>query len=138
MSVVALDLDGTLIESRWPGMGEWFPGAKEAVHTLLNAGHSCYIFSARTSSAWPDKSERTPAQVYLAISSVRTLLDDAGLYEVSIWDGVGKPFWDLLVDDKALYHPGGPRSWRITLPKILARVRDEDTFTRVMDVANAE
>lgn len=133
MSVIALDLDGTLITNAWPQLGEWQSGAPAAVRTLIDAGHRCFIYSARVSPLWPDGSERSPAQVYMATQDVRKLLDDAGLWEVDIWSGSGKPFWDILVDDKAMRHNG---RWRVTLAKTLAYVKDEDTFHAVMDVAN--
>src|SRR5690242_19879458 len=105
VSTIALDLDGTLLEGRWPEMGEWLPGAKEAVRTLVDAGHRCFIYSARLSPYMPDGSERDPARVMQSIQAVRDLLDDAGLREVDIWTGAGKPFWDVLVDDKAMWFP---------------------------------
>ena len=136
MSTIALDWDGTLVDRKWPKMGYWLPGAVDSVRTLLDAGHHCYIYSARLSPFWPNGSDREPSIVMLEEHLVRTMLDSAGLPEVTIWSGYGKPFWDVLVDDKALWFTGRPGSWRATLPKILARIRDEDTFAEVMAVAD--
>lgn len=117
-------------------MGEWYPGAAEAVRTLVDAGHRCFIYSARVSPQWPDGSERSPAQVFMAVQGVRQLLDDAGLTEVGIWSGSGKPHWDILVDDKCVRYPRSKRGWKVVLPKVLAYVKDEDTFHTVMDTVN--
>lgn len=121
MANIALDLDGTLIEKRWPELGEWIPGAQEAVKELIDRGHHCYLYSARLSSKHPSGDVRDPAEVFVARAEVRALLDDAGLEQVDIWEG-DKPFWHVLVDDRCLWFPGRNRSWRTMPDKIDARV----------------
>lgn len=122
MATIALDLDGTLVENRWPELGPWMPGAVEAVRLLLREGHRCYVYSARLGPTWLDGSDRSPAEVMAAIAEVRDRLDQAGLREVDIWTGAGKPFWSLLVDDRCLWYPGRPGSWKAMVPRILTRV----------------
>jgi hypothetical protein len=122
MANVALDLDGTLIEKRWPEMGEWMPGAIEAVRELIDRGHRPYIYSARLSHLHPSGTERHPADVMIARMAVRDLLDEAGLQEVTICEA-SKPFWHVLVDDRALWYPGRAGSWKHMPDKIEGRVK---------------
>ena len=117
---IAIDLDGTLVERRWPELGEWKPGAVEAVRELLDQGHKVFVFSSRLNPTWMEGVLKQPAVRYAQIQEVRTMLDNAGLQEVTIWDGE-KPYWHVLVDDRCLWFPGRSRSWRLMLPKILAR-----------------
>ena len=118
MARVALDLDGTLVEARWPEVGPWIPGAVEAVKTLLDAGHTCFVFSARLSPYWLDGSERSPAEVMGMWQEVRDRLDSAGLQAVDICEFT-KPQYDLLIDDKCERFTG---RWKSTLTKTLMRV----------------
>jgi len=129
---VALDLDGTLVEPEWPAIGRWLPGAVEAVHELLAAGHTCYIFSSRVSPYWLDGSERNPAEVEQMIREVRERRDAAGLHAVDIFTGVGKPQWDILVDDKCQRFNG---RWKSTLPQVLMRVdRNAEALRRLVGI----
>ncbi len=130
MANIAIDLDGTLLEHRWPEMGEWMPGAQAAVRELLDRGHHCYIFSARLSPYHPSGDERDPAEVMAAVQAVRDLLDEAGLREVDIWQGSGKPFWHILIDDRCMWYPGRTGSWAHMPDKIEARVKGVATRHR--------
>lgn len=132
MSRIAVDFDGTLVTKAWPGMGEFYPGAVEAMQELNNAGHTVFLYTARLSGLWPDGSKRDVAAVFEDTLAVRAKLDGAGLAFMDIWTGEGKPHWDLLIDDKALWFPGRDRSWRKLTPVILKRVGDEDSFDEVM------
>jgi hypothetical protein len=132
MARVALDFDGTLVESQWPGIGPWLPGAISAVSELLAAGHTCYIFSSRVSPYWLDGTERNPAEVEQMIREVRERLDSAGLQEVDIFTGLGKPQWDLLIDDKCERFTG---RWKVTLAKTLMRVdKNAEALRRLVGI----
>lgn len=124
MKNVALDLDGTIIEKKWPEMGDWLPGAREGIRQLIDSGHRCFIYSARLSSKHPSGDQRDPAEVIAATQAVRDLLDEAGLHEVDIWPG-DKPFFHILIDDRAMWFPGRKNSWRAMVPKILFRLGEK-------------
>ena len=138
MSRIAVDFDGTLVKRAWPGVGAWFDGAVDAMNALREAGHTVFLYSARTAPEWPDGSPRSPASVYAAIAEVRQCLDAAGLTWMDIWEGSGKPNWDILIDDKAMWFPGRDRSWSRLVPQILLRIADEDSFDAVMEHARRE
>lgn len=120
MSIIALDLDGTLIERAWPGLGEWKDGAIDGVKSLLAAGHTCYVFTARLSPDDWDGKPRAPGELFTQTQKVRNLLDDAGLAAVGMR---GKPAYHLLLDDRAMRFPDArKKAWRRMVPKILARL----------------
>lgn len=132
MSRIAVDFDGTLVKPAWPDIGEWYDGAVSAMHTLKEAGHYVFLYTARTAPEWPDGSPRQPADVLGDLSAVRSHLDAAGLTWMDIWEGSGKPNWDILIDDKAMWFPGRDRSWDRLVPKILLRVQDGGAFDAIM------
>ena len=132
MSRIAIDFDGTLVTKNWPDIGEWYPGAIDAMRKLREAGHHPYLYTARTAPTWPDGSPRGMADVMRDEDAVRRHLESAGLPWLDLWTGEGKPHWDLLVDDKALWFPGRPNSWKKITPVILKRVGDEDSFAAIM------
>ncbi len=135
MSRIAVDFDGTLVKPAWPGVGEWYDGAISAMNTLNEAGHYVFLYTARLAPEWPDGSPRDPSEVYTDTQIVREVLDSAGLTWMDIWTGAGKPNWDLLIDDKAMWFPGRDRSWKAILPKIMIRVADGGSFDAIMDHA---
>lgn len=122
MSRIAIDFDGTLVKSAWPGVGDPIPGAADAVRELIAADHHVYVYTARTSHQYTDGTTKTPAQWMANMEQVRDALDDMGLVGVPIWEGYGKPHYHLLIDDRAMRFPGRPNSWKRIVPAILARV----------------
>lgn len=132
-----MDFDGTLVKPAWPEIGEWYPGAAWAMQELKNAGHYVFLYTARLAPEWPDGSARTPASVFADEQRVRACLDAAGLTWMDIWMGNGKPNWDLLIDDKAMWFPGRDRSWKVILPKIMIRVADGGAFDAIMEHARS-
>lgn len=132
MSRIAIDFDGTLVRKAWPDIGEWMPGAIDAMKELRKAGHHPYLYTARLAPTWPDGSRRSLSDVLQDEDRVRRLMDASGLAWMDVWTGEGKPHWDLLVDDKALWYPGRPGSWKKLVPAILKRVGDEDSFESIM------
>lgn len=125
---IILDWDGTMVENRWPGMGDWMPGAVEAVRRLHATGKFHFkVFSARLSPFDPFTfQERDPAVVAAEVQRVRDMLDTAGLTYVDIWQSPGKPGGDVYVDDKAERYHGRPGSWKALTDKLIVRFTDLD------------
>ena len=138
MSRIAVDFDGTLVTKAWPGIGEWFPGAIRSMHELREAGHHVFLYSSRLNPCWPDGRERDPGEWEAELRRVREMLDSAGLAWMEIFTDIkqGKPHFDLLIDDKAMFFPGRPGSWSKILPAVLLKVGDEDSFEAVMAEAD--
>lgn len=137
MSRIAVDFDGTLVTKKWPEIGEWFPGAVAAMLQLREDGHHVFLYSSRLNPCWPDGRKRDPMEYLAELDRVSAFLASAGLGWMEIFTDIeqGKPHWDLLIDDKALFFPGRPGSWSKILPVVLRRVGDEDSFEAIMDEA---
>lgn len=113
---VVIDWDGTLVEQKWPEMGDWLPGAVEAVEDLLNAGYRVIVHSCRTHSN--DLDDVTPLpdwKVQLEVDAIRAKLDEADLGIVDIYTS-NKPPADAYIDDKAVRFAG---NWRATVRGVL-------------------
>lgn len=124
--IIAIDLDGTLIENEWPAMGDWKPGAIEAVRTFLQRGYAVMVFTVRISPYWLDGTIRPKEDVIREIETVRDKLDTAGLHAVSIWTKEGKPPFSVLIDDKAERYNPSARAWRRLTEKVLLRLGAEN------------
>lgn len=94
---IAIDLDGTLTSwERGPSsqrneIGPWLPGAQEALHALLAAGHTVIVHTCR--ATW---------EAGGGYAGVRGFFDRAGFPEVRVWRGVGKPQAHAYIDDRAI------------------------------------
>lgn len=126
--IIAIDLDGTLIENKWPEMGDWLPGAIEAVKRFQREGYVVIVFTIRISPYWLDGSLRAEADVARDVQAVRDKLDSAGLHNVSIWTKAGKPPFSVLIDDKAERYHGTSKAWRRLTEKILLRLGAENAL----------
>ena len=134
--IIAIDFDDTIIKTDRPYTDlrndyEFMPDAKEALHTLVNAGHTLLLWSARSSlhlrkdwrlySLW--NADPTLVDVGQAESSYE--LNEARYQAMvdfverelpgtfaAIDDGsCGKPSVDLFIDDKAIQMGGRGSSW---------------------------
>lgn len=122
MGNVAIDFDGTIVAKAWPNVGAPLPGAVEAIKKIQSAGHRVFVYTVRTSPVDWNGQPREPGQVFHQEQVVRSALDDMGLEDVAIWHGAGKPAYHLLIDDRAMWFPGRPGSWRATADKVLIRL----------------
>ena len=123
---IAIDLDGTL--TRWErgdsaqanGIGEWIPGAKEALDTFLQIGFKIVVHTCR--ATW---------EAGGSYAGVRAFLDEAGYTEdrgVSVWHEVGKPIAQFYIDDRAIPFTG---SWDRALGDVLIRLQDAGKVTPI-------
>lgn len=126
--IIAIDLDGTLIDNIWPQMGAWKPGAVDAIKRFQQEGYVVMVFTIRISPYWLDGKLRDPAQVERDIQAVRDKLDEAGLSSVLIWTKQGKPPFSRLIDDKAIHFPtpGSSRTWQRITEKVLVSLGAEN------------
>jgi len=107
-------------------MGDWLPGATDAVRAFHRAGFKVLVFSIRLSPFWFDGSLREPADVEKSVAEVRQKLDEAGLAFVGIWTKAGKPPYSVLIDDKAERYHGTAGAWRRLTEKVMLRLGVEE------------
>lgn len=119
---IVVDFDGTLVENAWPGIGDWKPGAIEAMYRLHEAGFKLVLFSARLSPVDPFTGDERAIDIVLTERNrVRDMLDKAGLRFMDIWTKSGKPGAVAYIDDRAERYNGRPGSWKRVVERILAR-----------------
>jgi len=126
--IIAVDWDGTLVEGKWPGMGDWLPGAVDALQRFHREGYKVMVFSVRLSPYWLDGTLRPEGEVAQSVQEVRDMLDEAGLPYVGIWQKQGKPPFSRLIDDKAIGFPSTPsrNTWRRITEKVLVSLGAEN------------
>jgi hypothetical protein len=133
--IIVVDLDGTLVKSAWPDLGDWMPGAREAMRAFDNAGYQIILHSVRLLPFMPDGQPRPAHEVAWETARVRNMLDTAGLTFIRIWTGPGKPPGAVYIDDKAERYGGRVGSWRAVTEKVLMRLgEDEFQFEQFPDV----
>ena len=117
--VFCVDWDGTGVEEVWPGMGDWLPGAPEALRLLSLMGKTviyslrCHLFEM------DDETPRPRCDVAAEVFAIRRKLDDAGLHDIDVYPpSRGKPPAEFYIDDRAVRFDG---DWRATMSEVTAR-----------------
>lgn len=64
--IIAVDFDGTIVEHRYPHIGEPLPGAIETLKDLIAAGHKLILTTCREDNDRGDKKRLTEAVNFLS------------------------------------------------------------------------
>jgi hydroxymethylpyrimidine pyrophosphatase-like HAD family hydrolase len=125
--VIAVDFDGTCVESNWPEKPVSKPGAVATIQYLLNQGHTIIIWTCRNNEQ-PDKFGQ-----YAGIGAVRKwiadnfcppgwpyphpniLLNESALSSLDLIGETRKVFAHVYIDDRNL---GGFPGWDKVLPML--------------------
>ena len=111
---IAVDWDSTLCEEVWPAMGDWLPGAKEALYRLAHTYDEVVIHTLRVAPFEIDEeTPRNPSDQYAAIQ--KKLAEARMPLNVWVWDRPYKPPAEFYVDDRAIRFEG---DWDAVLAKI--------------------
>ncbi len=86
---IVVDLDGTILEHRYPEFGPPIAGAREALQRFKAAGYWIIIHSVRTSSVYRESDEYDPA-----VNSPESVSDFLEKHSI--------PFDEIWMHDKAL------------------------------------
>jgi hypothetical protein len=101
---IAVDWDGTLVEEAWPEMGDWLPGAKDALHALAHLYTNVYIYTTRIAPVLPDGTSNEDAAKQ--IEKIQDMLKEAGIpSNVTLWLQPYKPPADYYIDNRAIPAP---------------------------------
>lgn len=131
---IVIDLDGTILEDSWPRLGDWMPGAKEALHELSKVS-KVLVYTCRIAPVTPLGMERSPALVQAEINAIRELLDDAGLYTVEIHNKPWKPYGVAYVDNRAVRYSGTKNAWKRLTPQLLHSIGE---YERALELGALE
>ena len=117
--VFCVDWDGTCVEEVWPGMGDWLPGAVEALREMTGIGKTV-IYSLRCHLyEMDDETPRALHRVSDEVFAIRRKLDEAGLHDIDVYPpSRGKPPAEFYIDDRAVRFDG---DWRATMSEVTAR-----------------
>lgn len=128
-----VDWDGTCVENTYPDQGDWQEGARDALYLLDRLG-TVIIYSVRIAPVKPflrgivppagseePFEDNQPEREY---AYIRSMLDQAGLGHVEIWQRAYKPPAFVYIDDRAVHHTG---SWKDTIEEVLGRFNNESS-----------
>jgi hydroxymethylpyrimidine pyrophosphatase-like HAD family hydrolase len=92
--IIAVDFDGTLVDHRYPDIGNLKPGAREAMMSFKKAGHKIAIWTCRIG-----KEEQAVRQFLIQndipFDSINTAVPGTDT-------GTRKIYADVYIDDKAV------------------------------------
>lgn len=117
---IAIDFDGTMVTNAWPEVGEWQPGAVDALKAILKFAN-IVVHTCRIAPMEPDG--YTPRPAYLVEAEkqkIREKLDAAGLRTIQIHDKPYKPSAAAYVDDKAVKYNGRKGAWGAMVMRLAA------------------
>jgi len=112
--VVILDFDGTIVDFKYPDIGDLKPGAKEVIQQLKDMGYIIKIFSCRTST------ELNP-ELYKRVKHKMGMIEFLDKHEIpydEIITDSNKPIATFYIDDRAIEYNN---DWNEVIDKIKKR-----------------
>jgi len=106
--IISIDFDGTIVEHRFPEIGELKEGAKEVINWMVSRGHSVAIWTCRSRDNYvPGRDTLQEAIEFLNANGIKYHSVNDNVPGISF-----KPFpnivADVYIDDKNL---GGIPHW---------------------------
>lgn len=103
---IAVDFDGTIVDFRFPAVGDIKSGVVEALQRFRDLGYHILIYSCRTSK-WHSElfaeDDGQPVMERPTVKSMMHYLDWHGVPYDEVDDGSkGKPLADFYIDDKGV------------------------------------
>lgn len=102
MAIIAIDFDGTIVEDRFPEIGNLKPGAREAINQLYEDGYTIIIWTCRT------RLNKARAVEFLALQGIKWhYFNESSIANLRVYDWVDtrKVYADVYIDDKGLMKP---------------------------------
>lgn len=104
--IIAVDFDGTLVESEYPKIGKFKKGAKETLAKLYNEGHHIIIWTCRSEKALSACEQFLKRNNVKYHSINKSNLENLALHK---WIDTRKVYADIYIDDK---HIGFKVDWK--------------------------
>jgi predicted mannosyl-3-phosphoglycerate phosphatase (HAD superfamily) len=113
--IIAIDFDGTIVEDKFPEIGEMMPGAAEVINELYHSGHKIIIWTSRQGI------NLLRAIEWMAKNGIRYHhINESCPQNVAAYgNDTRKIFADIYIDDKSLIPP--PGDWQ----QIREMIRDK-------------
>ena len=110
--IIAVDFDGTIVEHKFPAIGELLPGAKETLNHWNSLGYDVIIWTCRNQSE-PHHPEWTEAHIgavkdFLDKNEIKYTTINSDSPNISFWLQARKVYADVYIDDRNL---GGFPGW---------------------------
>jgi predicted HAD superfamily phosphohydrolase YqeG len=105
--IIVVDFDGTIVDFKYPSIGEPKPGVREALTRFRELGYSIVVSSCRNARRFPEifqvGIEGQPVVERQTYKDMIKFMDDHQLPYDEIDDGsLGKPLGNLYIDDKGV------------------------------------
>jgi hypothetical protein len=100
--IIAIDFDGTIVEDRFPEIGDLKPGAVEAINQLYADGYTIIIWTCRTGI------NKARAVEFLAKAGIKWhYFNESSIANLKLhnFNDTRKVYADLYIDDRGLYRP---------------------------------
>ncbi|KKN10323.1 hypothetical protein LCGC14_1037610 [marine sediment metagenome] len=102
--IIAIDFDGTIVDHRYPDIGEPKPNVVNVLKRLLNEGHTLIIWTCRGGS------ELIAVYEWLKLRKLQDILVNVNVpYEQINFQPSPKIYADMYIDDRNL--GGMPEDW---------------------------
>jgi len=98
--IFAIDFDGTLVEHKYPEIGEEIPKAFECLKKLKKEGHKLILWTCRYDEG--DRKDLTEAVVFCKNKGIEFDAVNANIPGLS-FNPYPKIYADIYIDDRALY-----------------------------------
>jgi hypothetical protein len=92
--IIAVDFDGTVVDHRYPKIGELKEGAKEALQAFRKAGHKIAIWTCRMGQ------EEKDVRAFLVANEIPFDTVNAPIMGADL--GTRKIYADVYIDDKGI------------------------------------
>ena len=105
--IIAIDFDGTLVQHKFPEIGEPIEGAFEVLKIMKNDGHKLILWTCRTDV--PAGNFLTQAVEFCKSKGIEfdAINDNIQPYQDNIYTNCRKVYADLYLDDKAIKYETG-------------------------------
>ncbi len=100
--ILAIDFDGTIVEHKYPGIGDLLPFAKEVISRLYSLGHYIIIWTCRTTAF-----DASLAQMFLTQAGIPYHTFNKNSHECDV-QSYPKVYADIYIDDRQI---GGLPTW---------------------------